>query len=146
MIGEVEAMKEASQMLGDLRERGHTIILASSAKQSEIEHYVDLLDAREFADGWTSSDDVEATKPQPDLVKLALDCANAQPEQAVMIGDSPWDVEAAQRAGVQTLAVMTGGFSREELCQAGAADVYESVAELRGALDQTVLRGNRSRS
>jgi phosphoglycolate phosphatase-like HAD superfamily hydrolase len=56
-----------------------------------------------------------------------------------MIGDSSWDVQAAARAGVRTIAVMTGGFSREELCQAGAAEVYESVAELRWELDHTIL-------
>ncbi len=63
-----------------------------------------------------------------------------------MIGDSPWDVQAAQRAGVQTLAVMTGGFSREELCQAGAVEVYESLTELKDALGQTILSGDPARS
>ncbi len=144
MIGEVEAVSQASELLSDLA-TGHTVILASSAKQPEIEHYIDLLGARQLADGWTSASDVQATKPQPDLVNAALECADAQPEQAVMIGDTPWDVQAAQRAGVQTLAVMTGGFSKEELCEAGAIDVYESVAELRSSLEQTVLRGKPSR-
>lgn len=146
MIGEVEAVSQASELLSDLRDRGHTVILASSAKKPEIEHYIDLLGARRLADGWTSASDVQATKPQPDLVNAALECADAQPEQAVMIGDTPWDVQAAQRAGVQTLAVMTGGFSKEELCEAGAIDVYESVAELRSSLEQTILRGKPSRS
>jgi HAD superfamily hydrolase (TIGR01509 family) len=141
MIGEVETMKGAGELLRDLRDRRHTVILASSAKQSEIEHYVDLLDARDVVHGWTSAEDVQATKPQPDLVNVALERADARPEQAVMIGDSPWDVQAADRAGVQTIAVMTGGFSKEELCQAGAADVYESVAQLRAQLDHTVIRG-----
>ncbi len=142
MIGEVEAMKEASELLGDLQDNGHTTILASSAKADEIERYVDLLGARELADGWTSSADVEATKPQPDLVNVALERAGARPEHAVMIGDSPWDAQAAQRAGVATIAVMTGGFSKEELCGAGAIEVHESVAELRGALGRTMLAGS----
>lgn len=141
MIGEVEAMKDASELLRELHDRQHTVVLASSAKEDEIEHYIDLLDAHELADSWTSAADVRATKPQPDLVNVALQRAGAPAEQAVMIGDSPWDVQAARRAGVQTIAVMTGGFSEEELRQAGAADVYESVAELRSALDQTCLRG-----
>ena len=145
MIGEVEAMQDASETIRDLRERGHTVILASSAKQAEIEHYIELLDARELADGWTSAADVHATKPQPDLVNVALECAHASPEQAVMIGDSPWDVQAASRAGVQTVAVMTGGFSKEELRHAGAIEIYESVAELRAQLDHTILRGERPR-
>ncbi len=142
MIGEVETMDGASELLRDLHDHGHTVILASSAKPAEIEHYLGLLHAHEIADAWTSADDVKATKPQPDLVDAALERADASPAHAVMIGDSPWDVEAAQRAGVQTLAVMTGGFSREELCQAGAVEVYESLAELKAALGQTVLSGD----
>lgn len=144
MIGEVETMEGASELLRDLRERGHSAILASSAKPEEIEHYVDLLGARELADGWTSAGDVQATKPDPDLVHAALERAGAQPDQAVMIGDSPWDARAAQRAGVPTVAVMTGGFSREELCQAGAVAVYESVAELRLALDDVLAHAEPS--
>jgi len=140
MIDEVEAMKGASELLEDVHERGHTVVLASSAKQFEIEHYIDLLGARQLADGWTSASDVQATKPQPDLVNAALERAHASPKEATMIGDSPWDVQAAKRAGVQTIAVMTGGFSKEELCQAGAIEVCESVAELRFALPHTSLR------
>ncbi|MGA7705866.1 MAG: HAD family hydrolase [Solirubrobacteraceae bacterium] len=141
MIGEVEAVREASELLRDLRHRGHAVVLASSAKQPEIEHYVQLLHAHELADGWTSASDVDATKPQPDLVNVALESVGARAEQAVMVGDSPWDVKAACRAGVQTIAVMTGGFSEEELRQAGAVEVYESVADLRAELDRTALRG-----
>jgi HAD superfamily hydrolase (TIGR01509 family) len=143
LIGEAEAVEEASELLSDLRARGHTVILASSAKQQEIEHYVALLGAERLANGWTSSADVEATKPHPDLVRAALECAHAAAEDAVMVGDTPWDVEAAARAGVPTIAVMTGGFCEEELRQAGARAVYESVAELRAALGDTVLSGNR---
>ena len=139
MIGEVETMNGAHELLKELHEHGHAVILASSAKPKEIEHYLDLLDAREPADAWTSAGDVDATKPQPDLVNAALERADATPEDAVMIGDSPWDAQAAQRAGVRTLAVMTGGFSREELAQAGAVEVYESLPELKGALGQGVL-------
>ncbi len=146
MIGEVETMNGATELLKALHDHGHTVILASSAPPDDIEHYIDLLDARELADAWTSAGDVEATKPQPDLVNAALERAGAGPEQAVMIGDSPWDVQAAERAGVQTLAVMTGGFSREELCQAGAVEVYESLTELKDALQQTLLSGEPSRS
>src|SRR5581483_1504188 len=123
MIEEVEAMKDASELLADLRGRGHSVILASSAKPEEIERYVDLLGARRLGDGWTSAGDVEATKPHPDLVNAALERAGASAEEAVMIGDSPWDVRAAERAGVPTIAVLTGGFSREELCEAGAVAV-----------------------
>jgi HAD superfamily hydrolase (TIGR01509 family) len=140
MIGEVEPMRDARKLIEELKHRRHTALLASSAKQDEVDHYLDLLDARELADGWTSSADVEATKPEPDLVRSALEKAHAEAEDAVMIGDTPWDVEAAKRAGVPTIAVMTGGFSEQELRDAGAVAVFESVAELRERLGETALR------
>ena len=140
MIDEVQPMRGSRELIEDLHARGHTVLLASSAKPEEVDHYLDLLEARELADGWTTAEDVEATKPEPDLIEAALEKANASPEDAVMIGDSPWDAKAAGRARVRTLAVMTGGFSEEELRDAGAAEVYESVAELRDALDETPLR------
>jgi HAD superfamily hydrolase (TIGR01509 family) len=140
MIGEVEPMRDARRLIEEIKRRGHTALLASSAKQQEVDHYLDLLDARELADGWTSSADVESTKPEPDLVHAALQKAGADAGEAVMVGDTPFDVEAARRAGVATLAVMTGGFSEAELRDAGAQDVFESVAELRARLDEAALR------
>ena len=113
-------------------------MLASSAKDWEVEHYLDLLDARELVDSWTTSADVEQTKPEPDLIKAALDKADTDGD-ALLIGDTVWDVEAAKRAGVETLAVRTGGFSEQELRDAGAREVFTSVEELRQSLSQTAL-------
>ena len=139
LIGEVEPFEGARELIEDLRSREHAVVLASSAKKDEVEHYLDLLDARELVDGWTTSADVEKTKPNPDLVCAALEKAEA--EDAVMIGDTPWDVKAAKGAGVETITVLTGGFSEQELTDAGAIAVYESVAALRDDLDQTPLGG-----
>jgi HAD superfamily hydrolase (TIGR01509 family) len=139
MIGEVEPMRDARKLIEQIKRRGHTAVLASSAKDEEVEHYLDLLDARSLADGWTSSADVQSTKPEPDLVHAALEKAGADAEDAVMIGDTPFDVEAAKRAGVPTIAVLTGGFSEAELREAGAVEVFESVAELRERLGETAL-------
>ncbi|MFZ1997173.1 MAG: HAD-IA family hydrolase, partial [Solirubrobacteraceae bacterium] len=123
-----------------LKSRGHTVVLASSAKEDEVERYLDLLDARELADAWTTSADVESTKPAPDLIHAALARVEGAHDDAVMVGDTPWDVKAAAAAGVPTLAVVTGGFSDDELREAGAAMVYESVAELTRGLDESPLR------
>jgi HAD superfamily hydrolase (TIGR01509 family) len=136
-IQETEPMEDARQLIVDLKERGHTVVLASSAKEDEVDHYLDLLDARDLADSWTTSADVESTKPEPDLVKAAME--KAGDDGAVMVGDTPWDIEAAKGAGIETIAVITGGFSRAELEEAGAAIVFESVAELRERLDETPL-------
>jgi phosphoglycolate phosphatase-like HAD superfamily hydrolase len=83
---------------------------------------------------------VESTKPAPDLVRAGLDRVGAGSGDAVMVGDTPWDIEAAGKAEVPTLAVVTGGFSEQELRDAGAKAVYESVAELEADLDHSTLR------
>ena len=139
LIDEVETMEGSSELIEHHEKRGHTVVLATSAKEDEVDHYLDLLDARELADAWTTSADVEATKPAPDLVTAALDRAGGSSDDAVMIGDTPWDVKAAGGAGVPTLAVLTGGFSLDELREAGAHDVFESVRELCERLDRTPL-------
>jgi HAD superfamily hydrolase (TIGR01549 family) len=137
LIDEVQPMHGARELLIDLKDRGHTIVLASSAKQDEVEHYLDLLDARDLADDWTTSADVEATKPKPDLVHAARDKAGGG--DAVMVGDTPWDCKAAEGVGVPTIAVLTGGFAESELREAGVVAVFESIDELRERLDETAL-------
>jgi HAD superfamily hydrolase (TIGR01509 family) len=140
LIDEVQPMAGARDLIEQLKARGHTVVLASSAKSDEVDHYLDLLDARELADAWTTSADVESTKPAPDLVSSALERVGGSADDALMVGDTPWDVEAAAKAGVKTLAVRTGGFGVDELEGAGAAAVFESVTELCQKLDQTPLR------
>jgi HAD superfamily hydrolase (TIGR01549 family) len=137
MIDEAEALHGATELLRDLKERGHEVVLASSSISEHLEHFLDLLDAREIADAWTMKDDVEASKPDPDLVQAALEKAGTR--DAVMLGDTPWDVEAARRAGIDTVCVMTGGFSEQELTDAGAVAVFESIDTLRERLGETPL-------
>jgi HAD superfamily hydrolase (TIGR01549 family) len=137
LIDEVQPLHGARELIVELKESGHTVVLASSAKADEVEHYLDLLDARELADGWTSSADVEATKPEPDLVVAALEKGGG--DEGVMVGDSTYDCEAAGRAGIETIAVLTGGFSEQELLDAGAAQVFVSIDELRQSLGSTAL-------
>jgi HAD superfamily hydrolase (TIGR01509 family) len=139
LIDEVRPMEGSRELIDDLKRRGHTVVLASSAKEDEVAHYLDLIDARDIADAWTTSADVRETKPQPDLVNAALERSGGSREEAVMVGDTPWDVRAASNAGVKTLTVRTGGFGDDELRGAGAIEVFESVAELRAKLDQTPL-------
>lgn len=133
MIEEVRPLHGARELIVDLKDRGHSAVLASSAKSEELDHYLDLLDARDLVDDWTDSSDVEKTKPEPDIVKAAMD--KVSEDRAVMVGDSTWDCKAAERAGVPTVAVLTGGFSEAELREAGAAEVFESIDSLRERLD-----------
>ena len=137
LIHEVRPLEGARELIEDLKRDGHAVVLASSAKPDEVEHYLDLLDVRELADDWTDSGDVERTKPEPDLVQAAIEKAGGGP--AVMVGDSTWDCVAAGRAGIPSVAVLTGGFSEAELREAGADCVFGSVAELRAEIRSTPL-------
>jgi HAD superfamily hydrolase (TIGR01549 family) len=137
LIDEVRPLEGSRELIEDLKRAGSRVVLASSAKPDEVDHYLDLLDARELADAWTTSGDVERTKPEPDLVNSALEKIGGGP--AVMIGDSVYDCEAAGNAGVETIAVLTGGFSDSELLKAGARIVFASIAELRERLSWTPL-------
>ena len=139
-VEEIEPLEGARELIRDLRERVDRVMLASSAKADEVERYVDMLDARDLADGWTTSADVESTKPAPDLVEAAL--AKAGADEALLIGDTPWDVKAAERAGVATAGVLTGGFSEQELREAGAIAVFESIPQLRESLDELPVVGS----
>jgi HAD superfamily hydrolase (TIGR01549 family) len=137
LVDEVRPLEGSRELIEDLKRRGSAVVLASSAKPDEVERYLDLLDARDLADAWTTSGDVERTKPEPDLVNSALEKIGGGP--AVMVGDSVYDCEAALRAGVDTIAVLTGGFSDSELIKAGARIVFASIDELRERLSWTPL-------
>ena len=138
LIDEVRPFAAARRLIESLREDGHAVVLASSAKSQEVDHYLDLLEARDLVDGWTTSADVEKTKPHPDLVGAAVEKAGGG--EAVMIGDSTWDCEAARRCAVETIALLTGGFSEQELRGAGAVVVFESLDELLEGIDRTPLK------
>jgi HAD superfamily hydrolase (TIGR01509 family) len=137
LIEEVEPFEGARDFIVELKERGMQVVLASSAKADELEHYLDLLGVRDVVDAWTSSADVEQTKPAPDIVATALEKAGT--DDGVMVGDTPWDVEAAKDAGAPTIAVMTGGFGRDELRDAGAVNVFDSLGDLRERISDTPL-------
>ncbi|QIG40996.1 HAD family hydrolase [Microbacterium sp. 4R-513] len=137
MIDEVQPLEGAKDLLVEVKRRGFRLVLASSGKKEHVERFLDLIDGRGLADAWTTSDDVEASKPQPDLVETAL--ARVSGASAVMIGDSVWDVIAAEKVDVPTVGIRTGGFSDAELKDAGAVAVFESLPELRAHLDETPL-------
>jgi HAD superfamily hydrolase (TIGR01509 family) len=130
MIEEVEPLPGARELLREFRHEDVSVVLASSAKEEEVDHYLDLLEARDLVDGWTTSADVERTKPKPDLIQAAMEKAGGDGPW-LMVGDSVWDVRAAANADVPTLGVLSGGFSEEELRGAGAAAVVESVEAIR---------------
>ncbi|MET9217239.1 HAD family hydrolase [Streptomyces sp. NPDC003300] len=129
----------ASDLLRACAARGWQVVLASSAKGEEADVMLRALDADEAITAVTTSDDVSSSKPAPDLVRQALEKAGVPAGRAVFVGDAAWDAQAASKAGVRCLGVLTGGWTRQELSEAGAETVYESVADLLTHLDDSVL-------
>jgi HAD superfamily hydrolase (TIGR01509 family) len=130
----------AAPLLRACAERGWRVVVASSASERELEVLLKVIDADDAISAVTSSDDVEEAKPASDVVEVALRKVGADPARSVMIGDTVWDVEAASRAGVRSAGVLTGGFSRAELLDAGAVAAYQDAAELLAGLDESILR------
>ena len=121
----------AKELISSLRERGYEVWFVTSAKDEELDHHMQELEAESGISGVVNSSAVENPKPAPDIFELALQKAGASPDETVAVGDAVWDVEAADAAGIRTVAVLTGGaFSRRELEEAGAVAVYEDCAEL----------------
>lgn len=121
----------ARALLVRVYEAGQKVVLASSAAQNEVDHYLDLLDARDLVSATTCIDDVGHSKPAPDIFETAIKkVAPITPVEAIVVGDTPYDVEAARKCGIATVAVRSGGFSDEALRAAGAIAVYDNVATL----------------
>jgi HAD superfamily hydrolase (TIGR01509 family) len=137
LLPEVRLLPGAVEFLAALRRRGWTVMLASSGKPDHTEKALDLLGDRDLVDGWTTSEDVERSKPEPDLLAVALERAAC--DSGVVVGDSVWDIESAKRAGLPAVAVRTGGFGVAELRDAGAVEVHDDLATLVRRLDDSVL-------
>ena len=119
----------ASDLLRRTKDEGLQVVLASSAGGEEVDHYVDLL-GKELISFTTGKDDVEASKPCPDIFEAALKKGGLKPGDAIVIGDTPYDIQAAKRAGLRCIAVLSGGFPEEELRNAGAVAIYRDAADL----------------
>jgi HAD superfamily hydrolase (TIGR01549 family) len=141
VIDEIMPLPGARELLAEIRNRGFRLVLASSGNPDHTEHYLDLLDARSLAEAWTTSKDVEETKPAPDLLQVAM--SKVDGAHPVMIGDTTWDCEAAARVDVPSIAILSGGFGEDELRAAGAGSVFPDPNELCARLDDTPLAGTR---
>jgi HAD superfamily hydrolase (TIGR01549 family) len=137
IISEVRPFEDARAIVVEVAMRGFKVVLASSGKRKHVETFLDLVGVKDSIDGWTTAEDADQSKPAPDLLEVAVKKVGGT--SAVMIGDSTWDCKAADNLGAETLALRNGGFSREELFDAGAFDVYGSLVELRVNLDDTPL-------
>ena len=137
LIDEIQPFEGAHELLAEVKKRGFRLVLASSDKTPHVEAFLNLIDGKSLADAWTTSDDVEKSKPEPDIVAAAL--AKVEGASGVMVGDSVFDAQAAGKLKIPTIGVRTGGFSVGELQEAGVLQVFDSLVAFRHALDGTPL-------
>jgi HAD superfamily hydrolase (TIGR01509 family) len=129
----------ARALLEELRSRGLALVVATSAKADEVQELLRQAGVADLIEAATSSDDAERSKPDPDIVRAALAEAGRLASHSIMIGDTPYDVEAAARAGVSTIAVRCGGWTDEAL--QGALAVYDDPEDLLVHIDGSPLEG-----
>jgi HAD superfamily hydrolase (TIGR01509 family) len=130
-LDQVVPFTGARDLLIRVHGAGKKVVLASSASTEELDHYIDLLDIEDIVVESTSADDVENTKPAPDIFAVALDkLSPLSPDEMIVIGDTPYDVEAARKCGIATIGLRSGGFADDALRGAGAVALYDDVADL----------------
>jgi HAD superfamily hydrolase (TIGR01549 family) len=137
LIAEVRPFEGARPLLEAVKELGLNVVLASSGQPKHVEAFLDLFGGRSVADAWTTSDDVEESKPAADLLAVALEKVGGR--RGLMVGDATWDAEAAVAGGLPAVGVRTGGFSDAELREAGAIEVFDGPSALRSALADGLL-------
>jgi phosphoglycolate phosphatase-like HAD superfamily hydrolase len=135
----VRPFSAVPNLLRRVRDAGVRIAVASSAKKDEVDKYLDIADITDLVDMTTSSDDAKESKPAPDIFDIVLKKLKVEGAEAVAIGDTPYDVEAAGKAGVRTVGVLCGGFTEYELRKAGCAEVYPGPAALLACFERSLL-------
>lgn len=139
-LDRVRPFARAHDLLAHTHAAGQQVVLASSASAAELDHYLDLLGARDLVGETTTADDVENTKPAPDIFATALrKVAPLGPDEVLVVGDTPYDMEAAGKCGITAIALRSGGFSDEALRGAGAIAIYDDAAALLAAYDVSPL-------
>jgi HAD superfamily hydrolase (TIGR01509 family) len=136
-LGRVRPFPGVRELLARIRERGLALAVASSAKEEELRELLKIAGADDLVGPRTSSDDADSSKPDPDIVEAAVAKLRLPPAEAVMLGDTPYDIEAARRAGVDTIAVRTGGWDDRGL--SGAVATYDSAAHLLREFERSAL-------
>lgn len=141
-LEQVTPFLAARDLLARVKNSGRQVVLASSASSDELEHYVGLLDARGIVGVSTTSDDVERTKPAPDIFAIALEkLSPLDASEVIVVGDTPYDIEAAARCGIASVGVRSGKFDDATLGRAGAVALYDDVAALLADFEASPLNG-----
>jgi HAD superfamily hydrolase (TIGR01509 family) len=127
---EVRPLPGGRDLVRTLHERGLTVVLASSSEKDELDFFRELLEVDDWIDGATSSADADESKPSPDIFAAALKQAGSPADRTVVVGDTVWDVQAAQALGIAPIGLLTGGARADELEAEGAAATYADPAAL----------------
>jgi len=135
----VRPFSAVPDLLRRVRDAGLQVAVASSAKKDEVDEYLDIARVVDLVDLTTSSDDVDESKPAPDIFEIVLKKLKIDDADAIAIGDTPYDAEAAGKAGVRTVGVLCGGFTEDELRKAGCAEVYPGPAALLACFERSLL-------
>jgi HAD superfamily hydrolase (TIGR01509 family) len=137
--GELTLLPGARELLARTKQAGAIVVLATSATERDVADLRRILDADHFVDHLVHEADVDEAKPSPDIFGVALDKAGVEPARALAVGDTRWDIEAAAKAGVGCVCVLTGGWSRNELLGAGAVATYADAAQMVDTFDDGPL-------
>lgn len=141
MLPTLRPFTHARELGERLKRDGRRLALATSAKRDELERYKAMIGFEDLIEAETSTDDAESSKPDPDIFLAALRrLGDPDPSRVLVVGDTPYDVRAAQKAGLRTIGVLCGGFSRESLEEAGALAIFQSPSELFTRYEDTPLR------
>jgi HAD superfamily hydrolase (TIGR01509 family) len=134
----IRAFPRVPEFFETLRDRGLLRVIATSAGAEELDELLGLAGVADLVSRATTSDDAESSKPDPDIIHAALAKSGVHAREAVMVGDTPYDIAAAKRAGVQVIAVRSGGWGDPALVAADA--IYADVAELLDRIEESPLK------
>jgi HAD superfamily hydrolase (TIGR01549 family) len=140
LMPEIQPFPCAAEILDEVHKRGAKVVLASSASEDELDAMLEAIGPVDGSiDHIVKKDDVEESKPEPDIFRAAIEGADLDPGASLVVGDTVWDIEAAKKCDLRVVGILTGGISRQELEEAGAIAVYEDVAALLRDLDDSPI-------
>lgn len=137
----IKAFPQVRQLFLRIKADSKRIALASSATKDDLATYIQILNVGDLVDAATTTTEVEASKPEPDIFLSTLDkLGGIAPDRVIVVGDTPYDAEAASKANLRTIGVLSGGFSAENLRQAGCIAIYQDVSDLLARYDESPIK------
>ena len=137
----IKAFPQVRELFKRIKAEGKRVALASSATKDDVATYKQIMDVEDLIDAATTTSEVESSKPEPDVFFVTLDkLGGIAPNNVIVVGDTPYDAEAAGKALLRTIGVLSGGFSAEKLRQAGCIAIYQNIADLLAHYDESPLK------